>query len=220
MEFLQKILGAELYTQVAEKINAYNGNEANTDKVKIANLAGGEYVSKLKYDDIVTQMTAKQTEIDSANSLIADLKKTEKGNEDLMQKIGGYETQVAQLEAELTDTKVKSALKVALLGEKATDIDYLTYKLEEKLKADGKTLELDDNEAIKGIDDLMSGLKTQFPTQFEPENNGFKVDVFNLDKGTDAPKLTKEEFDKMGYNSRVKLREENPDLYNSMTKGK
>ncbi len=49
MEFLKEILGEELYKQFEEKINAYNGNEANKDKqVKLANLSSGEYVGKGK----------------------------------------------------------------------------------------------------------------------------------------------------------------------------
>lgn len=219
MEFLKAILGDELYGTVKEKVDAYNGNESNADKVKLANLAGGEYVSKMKYDDIISQMTAKQTELDGANGLIAELKKTEKGNEELQAKISGYETQVSELEAELNEAKVKSALKVALLSEKATDIDYLTYKLEEKLKADGKTLELDDNENIKGIDDLMSGLKTQFSTQFETAGAG-KVDVFDLEKGQSTKAITKAEFDKMGYKAKVELKANSPELYSSLKEGR
>ena len=67
---------------------------------------------------------------------------------------------------------MKSALKVALLSEKALDIDYLTFKVNEKMKEQGKTLELDENENIKGWDDVISGLKTQFPTQFEKAGGG------------------------------------------------
>lgn len=168
MEFLKELLGEELYKQVESKINEHNGNEANKNNlIKIANLGGGDYVSKLKYDDIVSQLTGKQTELDSANGLIEELKKGTKGNEELQGKITGYETQVADLQAELAETKVKSALKVALLSEKALDIDYLTFKVNEKLKEQGKSLELDENENIKGWDEVLSGLKTQFPTQFE-----------------------------------------------------
>lgn len=51
MDFLKEILGDELFEQFTEKINAYNGNEANKDKqVKIGNLASGEYVGKGKFD--------------------------------------------------------------------------------------------------------------------------------------------------------------------------
>lgn len=167
MDFLKDILGDELYKQMAEKVNAYNGDEANKDKqVKLANLATGGYVSKDKYASLETSLNGKQTELDKANELIAELKKSTKGNEELQTKITGYETQVADLQKQLQEIKLKSAIKVALLSEKANDIDYLTYKLENKLKDEKKTLELDDNGNIKGWKEVVDGLKIQYPNQF------------------------------------------------------
>lgn len=219
MDFLKELLGDELFSQVESKINEHNGNEANKEnQIKIGNLGKGEYVSKAKHDALQELLNGKETELTSANDLIAELKKGTKGNEELQGKITGYEAQVENLQKELQDTKIKAALKVALLSEKANDIDYLTYKLEEKLKSEGRTLELDDNENIKGWDDLLSGLKTQLPNQFESVINK-KVEPNRLPKTDDKPIMTKDEFNKMGYNSRVKLREENPELYETMTKG-
>ena len=179
MLFLKEILGEELFNQFSEKINAWNGNEANKEKlVKLANLSTGEYVSKLKFDDISQQLTGKQTELDTANGLIADLKKASKGNEELQGKITAYEEQVADLQAQLAETKLKSAIKVALLSEKAVDVDYLTFKLNEKLKEKGETLELDENDNIKGWGDRLNGLKTQCPNMLESGdggNGGYKL---------------------------------------------
>ena len=167
MDFLKDILGDELYKQMAEKVNAYNGDEANKDKqVKLANLATGGSVSKDKYASLETSLNGKQTELDKANGLIAELKKSTKGNEELQTKITGYETQVADLQKQLQEIKLKSAIKVALLSEKANDIDYLTYKLENKLKDEKKTLELDGNGNIKGWKEVVDGLKIQYPNQF------------------------------------------------------
>lgn len=168
MEFLKEILGEELFNQVAEKINAHNGNEANKDKqVKIGNLGTGEYVGKGKYDALQELVNGKETELASANELIAQLKKATKDDEGLQKKIGEYDVQVAQLQEQLQETKLKSAIKVALLSEKVTDVDYLTFKLNESLKEKGENLELDENDNIKGWEDKLSGLKTQFPTFFE-----------------------------------------------------
>ena len=218
MDFLKEILGEELYAQVAEKINAHNGNEANKDKqIKIANLATGEYVGKGKHDALQALFDGQKTELDTANNLIAELKKGTKGNEELQGKITGYETQVADLQKQLTETKVKSAVKVALLSEKALDIDYLSYKLGEKLRGENRTLELDENDQIKGWDDLLSGLKTQFPTQFETAKGG-KVDPNPLPERKDNNTgVTKADFDKMGYQGRLKLKQEQPDVYAQMT---
>ena len=220
MEFLKEILGEELFAQFAEKINAHNGNEANREKqVKLANLGSGEYVGRGKYDALNEMLNGKQTELDTANGLIAELKKGTKGNEELQGKIAAYDAQVQQLQAQLQETKVKSALKVALLSEKAIDIDYLTFKVNEKLKADGKTLELDENENIKGWDDLKNGLKTQFPNQFESaKNNGFKVEANPLPTtDNNRASVTKEQFDRMGYQGRLKLKQEQPEVYAQMT---
>ena len=48
-----------------------------------------------------------------------------------------------------------------------TEILLQTYKLNEKLKEKGESLELDENENIKGWENTVSALKTQFPNMFE-----------------------------------------------------
>lgn len=166
---LEDLLGEDLYKQVKTKIDEVNSKE--TDKLKhvrYADLSEGEYVSKAKYSDLETENASKVTELAEANKLIETLKKGTKGNEELQGKISTYETDIANLQNELKETKLKSAIKVALLSEKAKDVDYLTFKLNEKLKEKGETLELDDNESIKGWEGHLSALKTQFPTMFEP----------------------------------------------------
>lgn len=166
MEFLKEILGDALYTQVEQAMNAYNGNEANKDKqVKLANLSTGEYVGKGKYDALQAQLDGKTTELDTANGVIAELKKGTKGNEELQGKITTYENTVAQLQAELAKTRLDNAIQLALRDAKAVDPDYLAYKLHEKYKPEELTL--DENGKVKGMDEKLSGLKTQFPAQFE-----------------------------------------------------
>lgn len=193
MEFLKGILGEELFKQIEAKVNEHNGNEANKDnQIKLGNLGGGEYVAKGKHDSELEKLNAllsgKSTELDTANALIADLKKNTKGNEELQGKITGYESQVEQLQKQLEETKVKAALKIALMSEKAVDVDYLTFKINEKLQEQGKSIELDENDHIKGWDDVISGLKTQFPAQFETGSGNPKGQVIEenrLPKGDD-----------------------------------
>ena len=184
MEFLKEILGEDLYKQIEEKINAHNGNEANKEKqIKIANLGGGEYVGKGKYDALQALFDGQKTELDTANNLIADLQKATKGNEEMQGKFTEYQNQVQQLQAQLAETKLNSALKVALLSEKVKDIDYLTFKINEKLKAEGKSLELDENENIKGWEEMSSGLKVQFPAMFEGKGKGREYEEIPLPDG-------------------------------------
>ena len=164
---LEELLGAELYAQVQTKLDEVNGKEPDKLKhVRYADLSEGEYVGKGKHDALQAKFDSQTEELATANTLIAELKKGTKGNEELQGKITAYEGEVADLKQELADTKLKSAIKVALLSEKAVDVDYLTFKLNEKLKEKGETLELDENDNIKGWAAQLGGLKTQFPTMF------------------------------------------------------
>jgi hypothetical protein len=213
MEFLKEVLGEELYSQVESKLNEHNGNEANKEKqIKLANLAGGEYVGKGKYDALQEAITGKEAELTSANDLIAQMKKATKGNDELQGKINTYESQVADLQAELQETKLKSAIKVALLSEKAVDVDYLTFKLNEKLKEKEETLELDENENIKGWDDKLAGLKTQFPSMFETSQKKI-IEQNKLPNPEENKGLTRADVLKMPYGERTRLFNENPEAY-------
>ncbi|MCI8285378.1 MAG: hypothetical protein HFE90_08980 [Firmicutes bacterium] len=221
MEFLKDILGDELYKQVEAKINQHNGAEGNKEKqIKIGNLGAEEYVSKLKYSDLESQLTGKSKELDSANKLISELKKSTSDDEKLQTKIADYEAQVEDLQKELAEIKLKSAVKVALLSEGVLDVDYLTFKLNEKLKDKGEKLELDDNDNIKDWKAHFDGLKTQFPNMFKSEETG--ADVYKpykpdrLPEGNRNRTVTKEQFRQMSYEERVKLKQENEKLYRQM----
>lgn len=221
MEFLKELLGEELYSQVEAKINEHNGNEANKDKlIKIGNLGTGEYVGKGKYDALQELVNGKETELKSANDLIAQLKKATKDDEALQKKISDYDVQVAQLQEQLQETKLKSAIKVALLSEKAVDVDYLTFKLNEKLKEKGESLELDENDNIKNWENQLSGLKTQFPSMFESAGtNNLKVLGDNkLPTGENTDTLTKSALLKMPYAERARIAQESPEAYKEAMK--
>lgn len=184
MEFLKALFGEKAlsYDEFVQAINAHNGDEANKDKqIKLENINSGNYVSKLKYEDIVQQLSGKQTEIDKANGLIAELQKGTKGNEELQGKVAEYEKQITQLQEENKQNKLDSEIKVALLEAKATDIDYLTFKLKEK----GEALEIGEDGKIKGIDEKITGLKTQFPTHFEAAKQDKKIEENKLPPGDD-----------------------------------
>lgn len=219
---LQELLGEELYAQVKAKLDEVNAKETDQEKhVRYEDLSEGNYISKLKYDDIVNQLAGKEAELTTANDLITELKKGTKGNEELQGKITNYETDISNLQAELQETKIKSAVKVALLSEKAVDVDYLTFKLNEKLKEKGESLELDENDNIKGWQDKLDGLKTQFPAQFEVNGkDGLQVLGDNrLQKGDHRNTIpTKEEFLNMSYEQRVALKESNEQAYKQLAK--
>ena len=196
---LSELLGEELYKQVEAKINEANSKESDKLKhIRYADLSEGEYVGKGKHESELEKLKAiisgKDTELESANKLITELKDSTKGNEELQGKITSYEDEIIKLKAALSETKIQSAIKVALLSEKVTDVDYLTFKLNEKLKEKKETLELDDGGNIKGWNDKIAGLKIQFPNMFEDsaEAGSKKLDVEKLPgdpgEGKDEPK--------------------------------
>ena len=219
MEFLKAIYGdkALTYEELLQAINAHNGDEANKDnQIKIGNLGTGEYISAAKHKALQDTVSGKDAEIANANNLIAELQKASKGNEEMQQKFTEYEAEKAKLQEELQETKVKAAIKVGLLEEHCTDVDYVTFKLMESLKEKGETLELDENDSIKGWNDKVSGLKTQLPAQFTSAN-GNKMKVLNeVDKmlgGDSGETLTKSDLLKKPYSERVKIANENPEAY-------
>lgn len=161
----------------------------------------------IRYGKLKTDHEGKLAELTEAQNLIAELKKSNKGNEGLQEKISAYEGQVAQLQAELEQTKLEAAVKVELLSAKALDVDYLTFKLKEKGE-----LALDENGKIKGWDDKLAGLKTQFPTQFEGAG-GKKFEEHKLPDNKEGQTMTKSEILKKSYAERQQLFESNPEAF-------
>lgn len=204
---LQEILKSQgLSDEQIEKVTG----EMKQNKIFLS----GEENLDIRYGKLKTDHDSLQKQYGEATTLIEELKKGSKGNEQLQQKITAYEQQVTTLQDELKQTKIESAVKVALLSAKAKDVDYLTFKLKEKGE-----LVLDDNGNIKGIDDMLAGLKTQFPTQFETDAQK-KIDEHKLPEGDDSKKVTQDEFNKMGYQDRLKLFNDNPELYQELSGNK
>lgn len=218
MEFLKAILGDELYAQLEQAVNAYNGKPENAqNQVKIANLSGGQYVSKGKYDTLDATNKTNEQKLGEANNLIKQLQEAAKGDETLQQQVTEYQTKVQTLEAELQQTKIDAAIKVGLLAEGADEVEFLTFKL----KSTGDKLELDEQGNIKGWADKVAALKTQNPKYFADNSGGSYKGFRPVDK-EDPPAptgKTKADILKMPYAERVKFYNENPDAYNEIMKG-
>lgn len=214
----------ELLKDAPEVLQAVNAaiakvNEGVEDKLKhvrFADLSEGGYVSKDKYTSLETDLSGKDAELIKANKLIEELKKSTGKDEGLQQKITDYESEIETLKQENADLKTENALKFALVAAGAVDVDYLVFKAKEKGE-----VELGDDGKIKGEDDLISGLKTQHPAMFEAsgsnqQNGNRRILENNLPTGGKDKTVTKEQFLKMGYNERMKLKQENPELFKQL----
>ena len=225
MEFLKEFFKGKAltYDELVQAINAHNGDEANKDsQIKIGNLGGGEYVSKGKHDSELERLNAllsgKDGDIQNLTATLESLKKGKVDADAIQQKLSDAEKMLEESKAREAETLKKYAVRDALRGAKAVDVDYLTFKLNEKLNGEGKSIELDENENIKGWDDLLAGLKTQFPTQFEKANGGLSIEANPLPASDpNRAGVTKEDFARMGYQSRLKLKQEQPEVYAQMT---
>ena len=165
---------------------------------------------KLKTDH--EELTKKHGE---SENLIKQLQEATKGQEEVQTKITQYEATIKQLQEEAQEAKTESALKIGLLsaGAKAGDIDYLIFKMSHD--SDWKP-ELGDDGQVKGLDDKLKGLKTQYPNQFETTSQK-KVEEKKLDKSDDESSVSKEEFNKMSYQERLNLYNTNPDQYEKLS---
>lgn len=144
--------------------------------------------------------------------LIEQLKEASKGNEDMQNKFTEYESKVAQLQVENEQLKIDNEIKVELLASnaKAKDLDYLIFKI----KQEHQELSLDDNGKIKEIN--FEDIKSAYPDNFEVESRK-EVDVNKLPNINDKEiTISKEEFDKMGYQEKNKLQREDPETYKSL----
>jgi DNA repair exonuclease SbcCD ATPase subunit len=162
-----------------------------------------------KLKDEHESLTAQHGE---STKLIEQLKSGTKDSEALQGKITSYESTIAKLSEQLKQTQIDAAVQVALLGAKVTDVDYMTFRLKEKGE-----LELDEQGRIKGIDDRLAGLKTQFPAFFESADQQRELQPHKLpDRKPDESGMTKAEFLRKPYAERAAFANSNPEAYNTI----
>lgn len=176
----------------------------------------GEENLDIRYGKLKQDYDALNTQHGESTKLIEQLQKDNKGNAALQQSVTEYQTQIAAMQAQRDRDRLDYALKLALMGDKALDTDYLAFKAMEKHPewAEHPENALDESGKIKGVDDLMAGLKTQFPQQFESTTTARTVDVQRLpDQQDNRGGVTRADVLKKSYAERAKLFEENPDAY-------
>lgn len=164
----------------------------------------------IRYGKLKTDHEGVKQQLGQANATIEDMKKLTKNQEEAQQKLAAYEQQMAQLQAQLEQTQIDADAQVELLaaGVKPDDIDYVMFKL--KAKGD---LERGEDGKIKGMDDKIAALKTQFPAQFagEKRKNILENKLPTETEGGEG--ITKEALLKKPYAERMKIFNENPEAY-------
>ena len=149
MEFLKEFLGDDLYTQVEAKLK---GN----DKVKLANLASGEYVSKSKYDD---EIKAKDTKITELSDTVKKFDGVDVAK--LQQDVKDWEK---KYQDDLTSAKKEAAIKLAIAEAKP--------KSEKALMAflDTDIVQLNEDGTVTGLKEQLENIKKDNGFLFEDDD--------------------------------------------------
>lgn len=165
-EFLKGIVSEEQVTSILD------GMKENKFYISV-----NENVDE-RYNKLKTQKEDLETQLVTANSTIADLKKATKGNEDLQKKLTEYETQIQTLQQE-SEAKVKNltldhAIEKLLTTNNAKHIELLKAQFERD------KLEINEDGTIKGLEDQFKTIKESYSDLFQaqlggqtPNNTGF-----------------------------------------------
>lgn len=174
------------------------------------------YVPKSRFDEVNEAKKQAEALITERDNQISELKKSEGANDELKKQIEQLQAENAKNAEALKQTKIDSAIALALKDAGARNIKAVLPFITAN--------ELNDDGTVKGLDEQIKSLK-------EGENSF----LFNSEKKTDATKLagatpvvgakntangtiTKEQFNRMNYKQRVDLKLNQPDVYNEFVK--
>lgn len=155
MEWLRKLLEGAKIVEGGLDVEALM-KDVNTEFPKNA-------VPKETFNDINTQLK-------TANTTIADLKKNNGDNEALQTKVKEYEStikaQKADYEAKVRNLTLDGAIEKALSSSKAKHTDLLATKI------DREKLVISEDGKVSGLDEQLKGLKETYKDLFEEKISG------------------------------------------------
>lgn len=173
---------------------------------KIMAEAGKDVTSlKARVDDLTEQINVKDTTILEKNNKIAELEKVDVE----AIKTAEYERGKTEGSKEIEVFKKQNALDKALSKYKAKDTSILSKMLDmEKVKYNDKF------EIVEGLEEQINSIKENHDYLFDNDN---PLPTFTGDiKQPGKTQITKEVFNKMGYQDRLKLYNENKELYDKL----
>lgn len=162
---------------------------------------------KAKVDELTEQINVKDTTISEKNNKIAELEKVDVE----AIKNAEYERGKTEGSKEIEVFKKQNALAKALLNYKAKDASILSKMLDmEKVKYNDKF------EIVEGLEEQINSIKESHDYLFDSDK---PLPTFSGDiKQPGNAQITKEIFNKMGYQDRLKLYNENKELYDQLKK--
>ena len=206
MNFTEILKAQNLTDEQIVKISA----EMKSNKIYLAS----EENLDVRYNKLKLESEQANQELTKSQALITELQKGNKGNEELQAKVKGYEDEIASLKKANETQRVESALDRVLLEANVQDVDYVKYKIKEK----GTELKLDEQGNLTGIKDMLDALKVQLPNQFLNSTQQIKEFKLPNNENPNDKGISKEQFNKMSYQERLKLFNENKEAFQELTK--
>lgn len=206
LKWLKDILGEEVYTEDID--------------TKVSQKIGELFVSKDKYNTASSEITQLKATITERDDQLQKLKEDVGATDALKLKIAEMEAQNTKTadkhKAEIEALKVDTAVFKALTESKAKN----QKAVKALLDLSGATLEEDGT--VKGLADQIKALKESEDTKFlfdDGVKKGFKGTNPGEGGGSGSgspSELTKAQFYQLSYAERVKLKKDNPELYDKL----
>ena len=207
MEFLKEVLG-EGYEAFAQAVKQYN--EKSPDKaVKLANLSEGGYVSKEKYAALEAEAGGYKEQLTGLREDLQKLQEEGGGKAELNNKLSAlqekYDADMAAFTEKLAALKLETAVDNALFKAGAVDSDLV------KVKLNLGQIKLAESGEVEGLEEQLSNVRKDYGFLFQstPKVTGAKPA-----EPSHAPAaMTREEYQKLGYEERVRLKTERPEIF-------
>lgn len=166
-----------------------------------------------KVNKVQFELDNAKSKIETYETEIASLKESSKENDGYKEKFEALDKKIKTQEAEDLKRKEDEILTNNILnsfGDKKFASDYAKNGLIADIKSE---LSKPENKG-KGINDIMEYLTKDKDGIFENPNK--PVDMPGMGEVTTT--ITKEAFNKMGYNERLKFKQENPEQFKELNK--
>ena len=197
-----------------EELKALGLNDEQIEKV--AEDYGKNYVPKSQFNQKNEELKQAKESLTTMQSDIEVLKKSNADNAELSKQID--ELNAAQVKREEEYTAQIQKMELDGIVERTL----LSSKVK-NAKAVRALLDLEDAKvkdgAIKGLDDQLAKLKESDPYLFESESKPTGVIPGEPHGGQGSTGINQEQFNKMGYLQRAKLKEDDPNAYSEFTNG-
>lgn len=193
----EELIALGLADDVMDKVMALNGADIEKNKATITALATDR-------DNLKTQLTAANEQIEQFKGM--DIDGIKQAAEDWKNK---YETDKSNWEKQLAERDYDTAAQQSVSTLKFTSESAKRAFLAD-LKAKG--LPLQDGKML-GFEDFREQYAKSDPYAFAGDK---PLPQFTAPGGTPSPEITKELFEKMTYAEKIKLKQEQPDIFRGL----